>query len=47
MGQTGNEALFIPRWGTTGLLVLLVIQIHPLLDSCKADGKQASFKGPD
>jgi len=26
MGLTGNEALFIPRWGTTGLLVLLVIQ---------------------
>jgi CDP-diglyceride synthetase len=25
MGLTGYEALFIPRWGTTGLLVLLVI----------------------
>ena len=47
MGLTGNEALFIPRWGTTGLLVLLVIQFILSWIHARQTGNQASFKGPD
>jgi hypothetical protein len=44
MGLTGNEALLIPRWGTTGLLVLLVIQFILSWIQARQTGKSLRSK---